>query len=70
MVELFSNIRDPDQMPRSAAYDLYLHCLSVTQLSSLQWVKTAENSEKPALTPRSDLVPLCTDVSVPIFILG
>ena len=72
MVELFSNIRDPDQMPPSAAYDLYLHCLSVTRLgvSSLQWVKTAGNSEKPALTRRSDFVPLCIDVSVPIFILG
>ena len=30
MLELFANIGDPDQMPCSAASDLYLHCLPVT----------------------------------------
>ena len=41
MVELLANSGDTDQMPRSAAYDLGLHCLPVTRLgvSSLQWVK-------------------------------
>ena len=41
MVELFANIGDPDQAPRSAASDLGLHCLPVTRLggSSLQRVK-------------------------------
>ena len=40
MVELFANSGDPDQMPRSAASDLGLHCLPVTLLgvSRLQWV--------------------------------
>ena len=41
MVELFANSGKPDQMPRSVASDLGLHCLPVTLLgvSSLQWVK-------------------------------
>ena len=41
MVELFANIEDPDQMPRSVASDLGLHCLPTTFLgvSRLQWVK-------------------------------
>ena len=32
MVELFANIGDPDQMPRSAVSDLGLHCLPITLL--------------------------------------
>ena len=41
MVELFANSGDPDQIPRSSASDLGLHCLPVTHLgvSSLQWFK-------------------------------
>ena len=41
MVELIANSGDPDQMPRSAASDLGLHCLPITLLgvSGLQWVK-------------------------------
>ena len=31
MMELFANSGDPDQTPRSAASDLDLHCLPVTQ---------------------------------------
>ena len=40
MVELFTNNGDPDQMPRSAASDLGLHCLPITLLgvSRLQWI--------------------------------
>ena len=40
MVEIFANSGDPDKTPRSAASDLYLHCLPVIRLvvSSLQWV--------------------------------
>ena len=40
MIELFANIVDPDQTPRSAASDLSLHFLPVTLLgvSRLQWV--------------------------------
>ena len=40
MAEVFANSEDPDQMPRSAASDLGLHCLSITHLgvSRLQWV--------------------------------
>ena len=40
MAKLFANIGDPDQMPRSAASDLGMHCLPVTLLrvSRLQWV--------------------------------
>ena len=43
MAELFANFGDPDQMPRSAASDLGLHCLPITLLrvSRLQWVKTS-----------------------------
>ena len=43
MVELFANIGDPDQTPRSAASDLGLHCLPVTFLgvSRLRWVKAS-----------------------------
>ena len=39
--KLFANSGDPDQMPRSAASDLDLHCLPITRLgvSRLQWVK-------------------------------
>ena len=36
MVELFANSEDPDQMPHSAASDLGLHCLPVTQFRGLQ----------------------------------
>ena len=32
MVELFANSGYPDQTPRSAAFDLGLHCLPVTLL--------------------------------------
>ena len=32
MIELFANSGDPDQMPRSAASDLGLHCLPITLL--------------------------------------
>ena len=32
MVELFANSGDPDQMPRSVASDLGLHCLPITLL--------------------------------------
>ena len=41
MVELFANSADPDQMLRSVASDLSLHCLPNTLLgvSGLQWVK-------------------------------
>ena len=41
MVELIANSGDPDQMPRSAASDLGLHCLPITVLrvSGLKWVK-------------------------------
>ena len=40
MAKLFANSGDPDQMPRSVASDLGLHCLPVTLLrvSRLQWV--------------------------------
>ena len=40
MAELFANSGDPDQMPRSAASDLGLHCLPITLLgvSRLQWI--------------------------------
>ena len=42
MAEPFANSEDPDQMPRSAASDLGLHCLPITLLgvSRLQWVKS------------------------------
>ena len=41
MVEQFANSGDPDQMPRSAAFDLGLHFLTITLLgvSRLQWAK-------------------------------
>ena len=32
MVELIANSGDPDQTPRSAAFDLGLHCLPITVL--------------------------------------
>ena len=32
MIELFANSVDPDQMPRSAASDMGLHCLPITAL--------------------------------------
>ena len=32
MNKLFANSGDPDQMPYSAAFDLGLHCLSITHL--------------------------------------
>ena len=40
MAKLFANSGSPDQMPRSAASDLGLHCLPSTLLrvSRLQWV--------------------------------
>ena len=51
MAKLFANIGDPDQMPRSAASDLGLHCLPITLLlvSRLQWVKSYHKWE---LTPK------------------
>ena len=47
MVELFANNGDPDQMPRSSASDLGLHCLPVTRLgvSTLQWVNTGTKEQ-------------------------
>ena len=41
MVELFANSEDPDQMPRSAASDLGLHCLPNTRfgVSRLERIK-------------------------------
>ena len=44
MAKLFANSGDPDQMPRSAASDLGLHCLPITRLrvSRLQWVNDVE----------------------------
>ena len=40
MAKLFANSGDPDQMLRSAASDLGLHCLPITRLrvSRLKWV--------------------------------
>ena len=40
MAFTFANRRDPDQLPRSAASDLGLHCLSIILLrvSRLYWV--------------------------------
>ena len=40
MDELFANSGDPDQTPISAAFDLGLHCLSITllEVSRLHWV--------------------------------
>ena len=42
MAKLFPNSGDPDQMPRSAAFDLGLHCLPIIilRVSRLQWVNT------------------------------
>ena len=34
MAKLFANSQDPDQMPRSAASDLGLHCLPITLYGS------------------------------------
>ena len=34
MVDIFANSEDPDQTPRSAAFDLGLHCLPVTRFQS------------------------------------
>ena len=34
MAKLFANSGDPDQMPRSTAYDLGLHCLPITLYGS------------------------------------
>ena len=41
MAKLFANSEDPDQMPRSAASGLGLHCLPITflRVSRLLWVK-------------------------------
>ena len=46
MAEVFANSEDPDQMWRSAASDLGLHCLPVTLLgvSRLQWVDSYGHS--------------------------
>ena len=38
MAKLFANSGDPDQMPRSVASDLGLHCLAITLL----WVSRGE----------------------------
>ena len=45
MAKLFTNSEDPDQMLRSAASDLGLHCLLITHfpVSRLQWVKRKNN---------------------------
>ena len=37
MVELFTNSGDPDQMQRSAASDLGVHCLPITLLGSPEY---------------------------------
>ena len=44
MIELFANSGDPDQMPRSAASDLGLHCLPITlfRVSGPQWVREVD----------------------------
>ena len=39
MGELFANIGDPDQTPRSAASDLGLHCLPITLLGGFNGLK-------------------------------
>ena len=46
MVELFGNSGAPDQTPRSAAFDLGMHCLPETRfgVSSLEWVKASETN--------------------------
>ena len=46
MAKLFANSGDPDQMPRSAASDLGVHCLPFTLLrvSRLQWVKLLDET--------------------------
>ena len=56
MAELFADSGNPDQMPRSAASDLGLHCLPVTHLgvSSLQWVNVWVST-------------ICSDMSIQIF---
>ena len=38
-----AKIVDPDQMPKSAAPDLGLHCLSITLLGSLDFLKIGVN---------------------------
>ena len=39
MAKLFANNGDPDQILHSEASDLGLHCLPITHLGSLKWVK-------------------------------
>ena len=48
MAKLFANSGDPDQMPRSMASDLGLHCLPITLLwvSQLQLVKPSSEGHK------------------------
>ena len=53
MIELFANGGDLD--PRSATFDLGLHCLPNTLLgiSTLQWVKTVNENLKGYHTSRA-----------------
>ena len=65
MGELFANSGDPDQISRSVASDMGLHCLPVTHLgvSSLQWVKL------PQPRQHSDLVIKAKKIYVAFFFL-
>ena len=55
MAELFVNSGDPDQMPRSSASDLGLHCLPITLLEifRLQWVKYSKTVAHLAMVLKS-----------------
>ena len=46
--KIFANHENPDQKPHSAASDLSVHCLQVTNLgvSRLKWVKVAEKYDR------------------------
>ena len=46
MVELFANIGDPDQTPRSAASDLGLHSLQIIPLRGFQTTMGCESVRK------------------------
>ena len=54
-MELFANNGDPAQIPRSVASDLGLHCLliSLLEISSLQWVTSANRSRGPGQKHRA-----------------
>ena len=43
MAKLFANSEDPNQMPRSAASDLGLHCLPITLLGVSRLQCVSEN---------------------------